>query len=122
MSDEVERATSGELSVHVEDGLCPMCSRANGEHETWCELQPIFYARCRNQIEMDVIDAIIAAVALLEAEPEPEYPPPHISSFDRIKLHMGFASQYRLPEDVPTRWEYVAALAIRELMRQKGET
>lgn len=64
-----------------------------------------------------VLADVLAEVARLKAEPEPEYPPPHMSAFDHIKLHMGFASQFRSPDDVPPRWAYVAAIAIVEAAR-----
>jgi hypothetical protein len=38
---------------------CAMCEKI-GEHEEWCEIQPIFYARCKNKAEQDAVEAILA--------------------------------------------------------------
>lgn len=47
---------------------CGMCEKPNGEHEPWCELAPIFYARCHSQVEMDVLEAVLAEMARVGEE------------------------------------------------------
>ena len=50
------------------DTKCAMCDKLNGEHEEWCENEPIYYARCLNQAEQDAIEAVLVIVRKMNAK------------------------------------------------------
>lgn len=47
---------------------CAMCDKLNGEHENWCEIQPIYYARCQNQAEQDAIESVLKLLREIDAK------------------------------------------------------
>lgn len=53
----MDRSEFDDIFIH---NKCEMCEKLNGEHEEWCELQPIYYVRCLNLAEQKALVAILA--------------------------------------------------------------